>query len=482
MRSIRQKKTNRKSLYTIFTIVACFLFINGFISTPYSEAKSFDSGIKPDSFIELADKVSPSVVNIRTVKIQKGDDRVYNHFFGSPFGNDPRRDFFNRFNKPNRKREHKQRSLGSGFIFDKEGYIVTNNHVVENADKITVKLKNEKEYEAEIIGRDPNTDIALIKIKGAKNLPATKIGSSDKLKVGQWVMAIGSPFGLEHTVTAGIISAKGRVIGTGPYDDFIQTDASINPGNSGGPLLNMKGEVIGINTAIIQGGQGIGFAIPMDLAIGIINQLKDHGDVTRGWIGVTIQDLNEELAEYYNVKEGTLVQDIFPGHPADEAGIKARDIIIEIDGKKIKNSRDLTRIIAEKEIGNKIKVKVIRNGDKKTFKLKVAKREEDRIASGKYSPTHKDELGIKVTNISKEIARRLNITKTEGVVVTGVEENGLGFDAGIQSGDVILEVNRKLIKNVKGYKKVIKKVDKGDPIFLYLWRMNRGFLVVKLTK
>ena len=235
-------------------------------------------------------------------------------------------DFFNKFFNQDQQKEFKQRSLGSGFIIDKDGYIVTNNHVVENADKIKVILKDEKEFEAEIVGRDPNTDIALIRIKSGYNLPVLKIGDSDALKVGQWVLAIGSPFGLEHTVTAGIVSAKGRVIGSGPYDDFIQTDASINPGNSGGPLINMTGEVIGVNTIIIAGGQGIGFAIPINQVKGIVEQLKKHGDVTRGWLGVTIQDLPADLAEYIGIKDGkgVLVSDVISGDPADKAGIRAK--------------------------------------------------------------------------------------------------------------------------------------------------------------
>ncbi|MGB5986998.1 MAG: trypsin-like peptidase domain-containing protein, partial [Desulfobacterales bacterium] len=237
------------------------------------------------NFSDLAEEVSPAVVNIRTVKTIKGGGRVFRHFQG-PFGdNDSMDEFFKRFFGEDQQRDFKQRSLGSGFIFDKAGYIVTNNHVVEDADEIRVILKNEKEYDAEVVGRDANTDLALIKIKTPDDLPVAVLGDSETLKIGAWVMAIGSPFGLEHTVTAGIVSAKGRVIGSGPYDDVIQTDASINPGNSGGPLINLAGEVVGINTAIVARGQGIGFAIPINLAKDIIAQLKDSGSVTRGWLG-----------------------------------------------------------------------------------------------------------------------------------------------------------------------------------------------------
>ena len=290
----------------------------------------------PASFSELAKQAQPGVVNIRTVKTVKGGGRVFRHFFGNPFN--PQDPFHNFGPSPDeRAPDYKQRSLGSGFIIDRDGYIVTNNHVIEGADEIKVSLANDKEFDAEIVGRDPNTDLALIKIKGASDLVPLKLGDSDKLLVGSWVVAIGSPFGLEQTVTAGIVSAKGRVIGSGPYDDFIQTDASINPGNSGGPLLNMNGEVVGINTAIVAQGQGIGFAIPVNLARGIIEQLKAHGSVTRGWLGVGIQDLTPELAEYYGLKDkqGVLVAQVFEGDPADKAGIKAKDVIIEVDGKPI---------------------------------------------------------------------------------------------------------------------------------------------------
>ena len=246
----------------------------------------------PQSFSELAQKYSPAVVNIRSEKNGKRHLEMGPHFKGGPFqNNDPFRDFFEKFFGGRPNQGFKQRSLGSGFIIDHDGFIVTNNHVVEGADKIKVILKDEREFDAVVKGRDPNTDLALIKIESDGNLPVIEFGDSDKVKIGEWVMAIGNPFGLEHTVTVGIISAKGRVIGSGPYDDFIQTDASINPGNSGGPLIDMSGKVVGINTAIIAGGQGIGFAIPVNMAKGIIEQLQSKGEVTRGWLGVAIQDL-----------------------------------------------------------------------------------------------------------------------------------------------------------------------------------------------
>ena len=277
-------------------------------------AKNAPVQMVPQNFSSLADTVSPAVVHIRVEKTVKGGGPALPQFKQNPFGdNEQFKEFFGRNFGQQRQPEFKQPGQGSGFIIDKSGYIVTNNHVVAGADTIKVILKDDTEYDAKIVGRDPVTDIALIKVAAKGNLPTVPMGSSEKLRVGEWVAAIGSPFGLEHTVTAGIVSAKGRVIGSGPYDDFIQTDASINPGNSGGPLINMRGEIVGINTMIIAGGSGIGFAIPIDLAKGIVVQLKTSGEVTRGWLGVTIQDLKGDLAEYYGVqnKSGVLVVVVF---------------------------------------------------------------------------------------------------------------------------------------------------------------------------
>jgi serine protease Do len=314
------------------------------------------------------------------------------------------------------------------------------------------------------------------------DLPALKFGSSDKLQVGEWVVAVGSPFGLAHTVTAGIVSAKGRVIGSGPYDDFIQTDASINPGNSGGPLLNMQGMVVGINTAIVAGGQGIGFAIPIDLAKGIINQLKKHGSVTRGWLGVGIQDLTEEIANYYGIKEvkGALVMEVFPGDPADIAGIKPKDIIVGINGSAVESSRDLTGLIANIGVGDSVKVEVIRDGKEKTFTVKIGKRKEEIAASGKMEP--KGRLGIHVSDLTPETARRFDIQSERGVLVVDVDPGGKGEKAGVRVGDIIAEVNRIAVSDVKEYDREIQKVKDGETIQLFIKRPGSGFLVVKFVK
>ena len=382
------------------------------------------------------------------------------------------------------QKEFKQPSLGSGFIIDKAGYVVTNNHVIEDADQIKVKLKDEREFNAAIVGRDPNTDIALLKIESDQNFTTVQLGDSDALQVGQWVVAIGSPFGLEQTVTAGIVSAKGRVIGSGPYDDFIQTDASINPGNSGGPLLNMLGEVVGINTAIVASGQGIGFAIPINLARDIIVALKNEGEVTRGWLGVAIQDLSAELAEYYNIesKKGVFVADVFEGDPADQAGIKPKDIILAVNGKKITTSRQLTSIIAKIPVNDSAKIKILRDGEEKTIKVKIAKRPEERLAGRGRPPEQTEEFGIRVSDLTPEIAQRFNIDESAGVIVTQVESGSKGDGADIRVGDIIKEINRRPVKNTSEYESLLRDIDPGEAVNLFIRRKNAGFLVAKLVK
>jgi serine protease Do len=440
----------------------------------------------PESFTELADTVSVAVVNIRTVKTTKNQGQGFRRFNNrSPYGKeDPFHDFFERFFGDELPRDFKQRGLGSGFIIDKEGYIVTNNHVVEDADEITVKLKSGKDFPAEVVGRDPNTDLALIRVTSGKNLPAVPLGNSDRLKVGQWVMAIGSPFGLEQTVTAGIVSAKGRVLGAGPYDDFIQTDASINPGNSGGPLVNMKGEVVGINTAIIASGQGIGFAVPINLARGVIEQLKARGEVTRGWIGVAIQEINGDMAEYYGLKKGrgVMVADVFDGDPADQAGIEARDVILSVNGKKIETGRELTSLIAEIGVGEKARVKVLRGGKEKSFTVKVAKREDGRIASRRPRKSPGDELGLQVADLDEATARRFKMQETGGVIVVRVASDSPADRAGVSRGDMIREINHRAIDSVADYRKVIDRIGENDDIKFFIQRRGVGFLVMKLTR
>ena len=439
----------------------------------------------PQNFSALADTVSPAVVHIRVEKTVKGDGPAFHQFGQNPFDVPEQfKDFFGRNFGQQRQPEFKQPGQGSGFIIDKSGYIVTNNHVVEGADKIKVVLKDDSEYDAKIVGRDPVTDIALIKVDAKGSLPTVPMGSSGNLKVGEWVAAIGSPFGLEHTVTAGIVSAKGRVIGSGPYDDFIQTDASINPGNSGGPLINMKGEIVGINTMIIAGGNGIGFAIPIDLAKDIVAQLKTSGEVTRGWLGVTIQDLKGDLAEYYGVKDksGVLVASVVPGDPADQAGIQPKDIITEVDGKKVTTSRDLTNLAAKLGVGDTSKVTVWRDGRQKTLEVKVGKRPLTMAAISENQQKEKEgEYGFEVAELTPEIAQRYKIEETTGVIVVGVEPNSKAQEAGVQQGDLIIEVNRKNVASVKDFKKLIDQHKKGDSLDLLVKRMNSGLMVIRLA-
>ncbi len=439
----------------------------------------------PGDFTNLAKKAKPAVVNISTVKTIRGGGRVFRHFFDQqPRGNqDFFRDFMGPFLRQMPMDDYEQKSLGSGFIISSDGYIVTNNHVVKDADEIKVKLYNEKEYDAEIIGKDPKTDLALIKID-ADNLYFLKLGNSKKLEVGAWVVAIGSPFGLEQTVTAGIVSAKGRVIGQGPYDDFIQTDASINPGNSGGPLLDLDGEVVGINTAIIRSGQGIGFAIPSDLAHPIINQLKNSGEVSRGWLGVLMQNITKEIADYYNIEpgKGVLVVEVFEGHPADKAGIKPGDIIIEINKEEINSARDLSKAIAGLGAGKKVEAVILRKGRRLDKKIKLAKRSE--MEPGRsLLKTGFDSFGFRFEEINPAVADRYGIPKDEtGLVVTGIERGSRAAKTPIGQGDILKEINRAAISTIKDYTRALKGIKKGRIVQMLFVKRTGSLYVVTIKK
>ena len=425
------------------------------------------------SFADLAQQVSPAVVNISTTKRVRGGGRVFDFFMGPRDRRNPMDDFFEKFfgGESPPQREYKQKSLGSGFIIDADGYILTNNHVVEDADEIKVLLKDHKEYAAKVIGRDSKTDLALIKIKSWKGLQLINLGDSDQLRVGDWVVAIGNPFGLDHTITAGIVSAKGRVIGAGPYDNFIQTDASINPGNSGGPLINLKGEVVGINTAIFAGGQGIGFAIPINTAKDLLAQLKDKGKVTRGWLGVMIQKVTPDLAKAFNLKEesGALVGDVTPGSPADKVGIKPGDIIIEFDGKPVKEMNELPRLVAAVPVGKVVEVKVLREGKPQVFKVQVQELDEKQMASAPSQT--KEELGLLVKEFTPELARRFRMDYEPGILIVQVREGSPADEAGIQEGDLIKEVNRRPAKDFKTYQNLLGSIKKGGNV---LFRIKRG--------
>ena len=469
--------------FRIAPIIAMLLVV-GLLSTAGLQAAKSTPRMIPDNFSALAEQVGPAVVNIQVEKTGK-DEEVAQQFEGHPFGMNPFGDerFKDFFGKQMPPQERRQAGIGTGFIMDKSGYIITNNHVVADADKIKVKLKDEREFEAKIIGRDPHTDLALIKIEPKGELPVASLGRSADLKVGEWVVAVGSPFGLEQTVTAGIVSAKGRVIGSGPYDDFIQTDASINPGNSGGPLLNLNGEVVGINTAIIAHGQGIGFAIPIDMATKIVAQLKENGEVTRGWLGVNIQDLKGDLADYYGAKnsEGVLVTEVVPGNPAEKAGIKAKDIITAVDGEKVKNSRELTAKAATLPVGETTKITVVRDGKEKSFDVKVAKRPLTVADAGKPPVEKEGEYGLQVTDLTPELAQRLKTNREAGVVVVGVRPDSKAYKAGVEQGDLILEVNRQSVSSTGELKQLLAKHKGGEAIALLVQRGNAGMMVLKMA-
>ncbi len=466
-----------------FLVIALTMFCLAPTGFQTSGAQAYN-GMLPQNISELADMARPGVVNIRTVKTVKRRERVLRPF-PSPFGeDDPFKDFFAPFFGEEMPREFKQQSLGSGFIIDREGYIVTNNHVIDKADQIKVRLSNKKEFDAEVIGRDPKTDLALIKIAPSSNLKPLKMGNSDKLKVGTWVVAIGSPFGLEQTVTAGIVSAKGRVIGSGPYDDFIQTDASINPGNSGGPLFNMEGDVVGINTAIVASGQGIGFAIPINLAAGIIEQLKESGKVTRAWLGVGIQDLTPELAEYYDLdrNKGVLVTKVYEDNPAAEAGIRPNDLIISVNGREVSSSRELSRIIAESPIDRNTEIRLIRSGKEKKVSVKLKKRDDDEMLN-KEPGEGRSQLGINLREMNPEIARRLGFDENEkGVLVTAIKSGSKASQAGIKQGDLIKEINHHTIRTIDDFKEKFDQIREGRPIRLLIRRGRHMFLVIKMIK
>jgi serine protease Do len=447
-------------------------------------AKNAPVQMVPENFSAIAQDVGSAVVHIRVEKTVKAGPAEFGQFGNQPFQGDERyKDFFDHYFGGQMPREFKQSGLGTGFIIDKHGLIVTNNHVVADADKIKVVLKDKREFDAKIVGRDPQTDLALIKIDAKEDLPTVRLGSSDKLQVGEWVAAIGSPFGLEQTLTAGIVSAKGRVIGSGPYDDFIQTDASINPGNSGGPLINMNGEVVGINTAIIAGGQGIGFAIPIDLANGIIEQLKTSGEVTRGWLGITIQDLNSDLAAYYGVKDktGVLVADVIPGDPADKAGIKPHDIIVDINGAKVTSSHEVTAKAARLTVGEKAAVTVLRDGQPKRFDVEVGKKPLTLAAAEAPLQEKETEFGFQVADLTPQMARQLNLTDEKGVVVVAVKADSKAENAGIQRGDLIKEVNRQPVESASDVKKLVHRQNSGEGVDLLVKRMNAGYVIIHLA-
>lgn len=448
--------------------ILVFWLVIALSSPAVSVAKSFS----PD-FAALAKKVNPTVVNIRTAKTIKPKQNLRRPQQQNPFGNNFLDDFFNRyFDEMPQQRPRREQSLGTGFIISPDGYILTNNHVVSGADEVMVKLSDGREVKGEIKGSDEKVDLALIKINEKERLPFADLGDSDKVEVGEWVMAIGNPFGLSHTVTAGIVSAKGRVIGSGPYDDFIQTDASINPGNSGGPLFNADGRVIGVNTAIIAGGGGgIGFAIPISMAKTIVNQLRESGKVTRGYIGIRFQPLTVDLAKSFGLEsdKGALIASVEKDTPAEKAGLKAGDVIAEYDGKQIVEGNELPRYVAATPVDKKVRIVIYRDGVKQNLSLVVGKLKEKDAESapgGKES----DKTGITVDEIRKDLADRLGLRDSKGLVITEVKAGSSAEDAGVTVGSIVIEVNGHRPETRLAYNALVENLKKGDVVRLLLRR------------
>lgn len=423
----------------------------------------------PESFADLAEKLLPSVVNISTSQMvaeRQGPDFQFPP--GSPF-EDLFRDFMDRNGQGGQGGQAPQRrratALGSGFIISPDGYIVTNNHVIDGADEITVRLHDGNTLEAELIGRDPKTDVALLKVEPEEDLPFVKWGDSDSARIGDWAMAIGNPFGLGGTVTAGIISARNRDINQGPYDDFIQTDASINRGNSGGPLFNLDGDVIGINSAIYSpsgGSVGIGFAIPSGIAQSVVDQLKEYGRTRRGWLGVHIQTVTEDIADSVGLEDstGAMVAGVAEDGPTKAAGIKQGDVILTFDGKEVESMRRLPRIVAETRIGKEVDVEIWRDGEKKTVQVELGELEEEVVAASAGEAQEQeapavaeasiDALGIKIANVDESLRQRYNLAEgTEGVIVTEVAGDSYAAEKGVRPGDIIIEASHSSVENVE---------------------------------
>lgn len=427
------------------------------------------------AFSEIVKAVSPSVVNISSTKTMKKQPTPFDEFF----------DFLYPF-PDGRSKKWKEQSLGSGVIISADGYIVTNNHVVEQSDDIKVTLIDKKSFKAKIVGADPKTDVAIIKID-TKGLPVIPWGDSDKLQVGEFGLAIGNPFGLSHTVTMGIISAVGRAdVGIADYENFIQTDAAINPGNSGGPLVNAKGELIGINTAIFSktgGYQGIGFAVPSNMVRLVMDQLVKQGKVTRGWIGVTIQELTPELAQKFGLKasEGALVSDVAKGSPAHKAGLMRGDIILEFNGKKVRDVAALRNIVAQSKVGSQVEMKILRKDREMTLKTTIMELPEE---IGEAVPSSSQNMdmgdsplsGMTVMDLNAAIAKQLGIDRDEkGVVIVKIEPGTPAEDAGVRKGDVIQEIDKQRINNVNEFNKIVSKIRPGNTVLLFVNRSGRRF-------
>ena len=466
-------------------------FGGGAISFTTGKAWALSSESVPltsNIFVEIAKKQNPAVVSVR-VKAKKTNHPSAPP--GSPQNpKDQFRDFYDKFFRGQRppNQQPPQGGMGSGFIIDPEGYVLTNNHVVAGGGELLVSLENDKEYAATLVGADPKTDVALIKISrdngDSEPFPHLEMGDSDGLEVGEWVVAIGSPFGLTHTVTVGVVSAKSRNINAGPYDEFIQTDASINPGNSGGPLINIRGEVIGVNTAIISGPSGggnvgIGFAIPINLVKTIYRDLREKGTVTRGWLGVMIQKITPELAKAFELKDsdGALVGDVIPDGPAAAAGIKRGDVIVKFNGQEVKDMEQLPKIVAQTQPETEVDVEVIRAGKMEKLQVRIAilKDPEQQVLA------KADPLGMQVQDITPELAQSLKLDTTEGVLVSDVTAGQPAAESGVKRGDVITEIDRSPVRNTGDYKRLTSNIRQGrSALFLVRRGGSTIFIAVKV--
>jgi serine protease Do len=459
----------------LLVLVWCWCLLSG--STVHAALFSLGSATPP-SLAPLVEKAKPSVVNIFTTQVVRGGplpdllgpDSPLRKFFGD--------EFFNRFFGEIPQGEITTHALGSGFVISSDGYILTNNHVVEKATDIRIKLLDGKEYTAKVIGRDPKTDLALIKVEPEAGFPKpAPLGDSDAVAVGDWVMALGNPFGLSHSVTVGIISAKGRILGAGPYDDFLQTDAAINPGNSGGPLFNMKGEVVGINTAMVASGQSIGFATPINTARDLLPQLK-VGKITRGWLGVRIQDLTPALAESFGLKDtrGALVVDVEPNSPADRAGLQRGDILLRLDDQAVAGAQELTRQVAAIPPGSLVTVELLRNRQKKTLRLTVGTLSAGEESIEETAQSAETSWGFSVRKLPPLLAEEMGLEPgSAGVVVSKVEAGSSAARAGLQTGDVIREANREKVGNPDDLTTLLEKISPGKGLLLLIIRDGHPF-------
>ena len=483
----RKLDVTRFHMAVVFALLAAFALI---FQASVAQARS-----APESFADLAEELLPMVVNVSTTMVVEGHDQP--NFPQLPPGS-PFEDFFKDFFERNQQEPSKRRatSLGSGFLVSDDGYIVTNNHVIADADEITVILHDDTQLEAEIVGRDPKSDLAVLKIKVDKKLPYASFGNSDKSRVGDWVVAIGNPFGLGGTLTAGIVSARGRDINSGPYDDFIQTDASINRGNSGGPMFNMDGEVIGVNTAILSpsgGSVGIGFSIPSNAVKTVVNQLIKHGEVKRGWLGVHIQEVTEEIAETLGLDKpvGALVANVMEDGPAEGSGIMAGDVILKFNGVDVPEMRRLPKIVAETEVGEDVDVVVWRDGEKITLQTHVGQLDDEVIAAASKGKSNGDSskvveiksLGMSVASLSDEVRERFELEEdAKGVIVVAVDNDGQASEKGMRPGDLVVEASKQEISKPSEIEDRIKEARKaGRKSILLLVEGQSGLRYVGLN-